>query len=551
MEGTETSRSPKEPRMSRKPLIECIEKLTAIGIALSAEKDTPRLLEMILLGAKELTNADGGTLYSVQEDRTVKMEIMRTDSLDFAMGGTTGKKIPFPPIPLYDEQGNPNLHMVVTNAVLNDTTINIPDAYNAEGFDFSGTKQFDANTGYRSKSFLTVPLKDHEGEIIGVLQLLNARDFDTGEIIPFDEEAERLAGSLASQVAISLTNRRLIADLKLLLESLIHLIATAIDEKSPYTGGHCKRVPILTLMLADAANRASEGAFKDFSMSEDERYELEIAAWLHDCGKITTPEYVVDKSTKLETIYDRIETVDTRYEVLKRDAEIAMLKQKLAAREKGEALDEQALEQEYRENLRQLDDELDYLHLNNLGGEIMSEENKEKIAWISQRHWRHNGEMVPLLSDNEVYNLSIDKGTLTPEEREVINNHITATIKMLEALPFPRHLKHVPEYAGGHHEKMDGSGYPRGLKREQMSVQARIMAIADIFEALTAKDRPYKPGKKLSESLRILGMLKEEHHIDPDLFKLFITERIYEKYAQQYLDRSQIDEVDLKRIPGL
>jgi HD-GYP domain-containing protein (c-di-GMP phosphodiesterase class II) len=506
---------------------------------------------MILLGAKELTNADGGTLYSVQEDRTVKMEIMRTDSLDFAMGGTTGKKIPFPPIPLYDEQGNPNLHMVVTNAVLNDTTINIPDAYNAEGFDFSGTRQFDANTGYRSKSFLTVPLKDHEGEIIGVLQLLNARDFDTGEIIPFDEEAERLAGSLASQVAISLTNRRLIADLKLLLESLIHLIATAIDEKSPYTGGHCKRVPILTLMLADAANRASEGAFKDFSMSEDERYELEIAAWLHDCGKITTPEYVVDKSTKLETIYDRIETIDTRYEVLKRDAEIALLKQKLAAREKGEAIDEQALEQEYRENLRQLDDELDYLHLNNLGGEIMSEENKEKIAWISQRRWRHNGEMVPLLSDNEVYNLSIDKGTLTPEEREVINNHITATIKMLEALPFPRHLKHVPEYAGGHHEKMDGSGYPRGLKREQMSVQARIMAIADIFEALTAKDRPYKPGKKLSESLRILGRLKEEHHIDPDLFKLFITERIYEKYAQQYLDRSQLDEVDLKRIPGL
>jgi HD-GYP domain-containing protein (c-di-GMP phosphodiesterase class II) len=536
---------------ARKPLIECIEKLTEIGIALSAEKDTPRLLEMILLGAKELTNADGGTLYSVQEDRTVKMEIMRTDSLDFAMGGTTGKKIPFPPIPLYDEQGNPNLHMVVTNAVLNDTTINIPDAYNAEGFDFSGTRQFDANTGYRSKSFLTVPLKDHEGEIIGVLQLLNARDFDTGEIIPFDEEAERLAGSLASQVAISLTNRRLIADLKLLLESLIHLIATAIDEKSPYTGGHCKRVPILTLMLADAANRASEGAFKDFSMSEDERYELEIAAWLHDCGKITTPEYVVDKSTKLETIYDRIETIDTRYEVLKRDAEIALLKQKLAAREKGEAIDEQALEQEYRENLRQLDDELDYLHLNNLGGEIMSEENKEKIAWISQRHWRHNGEMVPLLSDNEVYNLSIDKGTLTPEEREVINNHITATIKMLEALPFPRHLKHVPEYAGGHHEKMDGSGYPRGLKREQMSVQARIMAIADIFEALTAKDRPYKPGKKLSESLRILGRLKEEHHIDPDLFKLFITERIYEKYAQQYLDRSQLDEVDLKRIPGL
>ncbi len=534
-----------------KHLLERIEKLTEIGIALSAEKDTPRLLEMILLGAKALTNADGGTLYSVQEDNTVKMEIMRTDSLDFAMGGTTGKPIPFAPIPLYDEQGKPNLQMVVTNAVLNDTTVNIPDAYDAKGFDFSGTKQFDAHTGYRSTSFLTMPLKNHEGDIIGVLQLLNARDTGSGAIIPFDEEAERLAGSLASQVAIALTNRRLIDDLKRLLESLIQLIATAIDEKSPYTGGHCKRVPVLTMMLADAANRTSEGALKDFAMSEDDRYELEIAAWLHDCGKITTPEYVVDKATKLETIFDRIEAIDTRFEVLKRDAEIAMLKKKLSARENGEEEDEQQLEQEYRDALRQLDDELDLLHLSNIGGESMSAENKAKIDRISQRRWQHNGEAVPLLSDNEVYNLTLDKGTLTPEEREVINNHIVATIKMLEALPFPKHLKNVPEYAGGHHEKMDGSGYPRGLKREQMSVQARIMAIADIFEALTAKDRPYKEGKKLSESLHILGLMKEENHIDPDLFELFVKERIFEDYAKLYLDSSQIDEVDLTHIPGL
>lgn len=534
-----------------KHLLERIEKLTEIGIALSAEKDTPRLLEMILLGAKALTNADGGTLYSVQEDNTVKMEIMRTDSLDFAMGGTTGKPIPFAPIPLYDEQGKPNLQMVVTNAVLNDTTVNIPDAYDAKGFDFTGTKQFDAHTGYRSTSFLTMPLKNHEGDIIGVLQLLNARDTGSGAIIPFDEEAERLAGSLASQVAIALTNRRLIDDLKRLLESLIQLIATAIDEKSPYTGGHCKRVPVLTMMLADAANRTSEGALKDFAMSEDDRYELEIAAWLHDCGKITTPEYVVDKATKLETIFDRIEAIDTRFEVLKRDAEIAMLKKKLAARENGEEEDEQQLEQEFRDTLRQLDDELDLLHLSNIGGESMSAENKAKIDRISQRRWQHNGEAVPLLSDNEVYNLTVDKGTLTPEEREVINNHIVATIKMLEALPFPKHLKNVPEYAGGHHEKMDGSGYPRGLKREQMSVQARIMAIADIFEALTAKDRPYKEGKKLSESLHILGLMKEENHIDPDLFELFVKERIFEDYAKLYLDSSQIDEVDLTHIPGL
>lgn len=531
-------------------LLERIEKLTEIGIALSAEKDTLRLLEMILLGAKELTNADGGTLYSVQEDKTVKMEIMRTDSLDFAMGGTTGKAIPFPPIPLYDEHGKPNLQMVVTHAVLNDRTVNIPDAYDAEGFDFSGTKQFDANTGYRSTSFLTMPLKNHDGDIIGVLQLLNARDEQNGAIIPFSEEAERLAGSLASQAAISLTNRRLIDEMKRLLESLIQLVATAIDEKSPYTGSHCKRVPVLTMMLADAADRASEGAFKDFSMNEEERYELEIAAWLHDCGKLITPDHVVDKSTKLHTVYDRIETVATRFEVLKRDARIAMLEKRLAALESGHDYTQKP-EQEYQETLRQLDDELEFLRIRNLGTEGMSAKDKQKISRISQRLWECKDVTLPLLNAEEVYNLSVEKGTLTAEERTIINNHIDATIKMLEALPFPKHLKNVPEYAGGHHEKMDGTGYPRGLKREEMSVQARIMAIADIFEALTAKDRPYKEGKKLSETLQILGKLKEQNHIDPDLFELFVKERIFEKYARQYLDQSQIDEVNLTLIPGI
>jgi len=534
----------------RQHMLDRIEKLTEIGIALSAEKDTQRLLEMILLGAKELTNADGGTLYSVQENGTVKMEIVRTDSLHFAMGGTTGMPIPFEPIPLYDTNGQPNHAMVVTHAVLNDTTVNIPDAYDAEGFDFSGTQKFDASTGYRSTSFLAIPLKNHEGEIIAVLQLLNAQDENSGEIIAFDEAAQHLAESLSSQAAIALTNRHLINDLKKLLESLIQLVATAIDEKSPYTGGHCKRVPVLTMMLADAAHRSTEGPLKEFTMSDDERYELEMAAWLHDCGKITTPEYVVDKATKLETIYDRIEIVDTRFEVLKRDAEIAMLKKKLAALEKGELVDELALERDFQKTIQQLDDDLDFLHMSNIGTEFMSQEDREQVARIGQRHWAHNGESIPVLSDNELYNLTIEKGTLTGEEREVINNHITATIKMLEALPFPKHLKKIPEYAGGHHEKMDGTGYPRGLKREQMSVQARIMAIADIFEALTAKDRPYKEGKKLSESLHILSKMKEEAHIDPDLFDIFINERLYEKYAQLYLDPAQVDNVDIGSLPG-
>ncbi len=531
-------------------LLNRIEKLTEIGIALSAEKDTQSLLEMILLGAKTLTNADGGTLYSVLEDNTVKMEIVRTDSLDFAMGGTTGVEIPFAPIPLYDRRGKPNLKMVVTNAVINGVTINIPDAYNARGFDFSGTKEFDASTGYRSTSFLAVPLKNHEGDIIAVLQLLNARDDASGEIIPFSIEAQHLSESLASQAAIALTNRRLIDDLKTLLESLVQLVATAIDEKSPYTGGHCKRVPVLTMMLAEAANSSEEDAFREFCMNADDRYELEIAAWLHDCGKITTPEYVIDKATKLQTIYDRIATIDARFEALKRDAEISMLKKKVAALEKGESVDEITLQQEYRDTVAQLESDLAFLYHSNTGGEQMSEADRKRIIEIGKRHWNFHGKDIPLLDDNETYNLIVEKGTLTPEERDVINNHIVATVKMLEALPFPKHLKHVPEYAGGHHEKIDGTGYPRGLTGEQMSVQARIMAIADIFEALTAKDRPYKEGMKLSQALHILRGMKERNHIDPDLFDLFIRERLYDRYAEQFLDDNQIDEVDPTKLVG-
>jgi len=531
-------------------LLENLEKLTEIGIALSSERDTHKLLELILLGAKEITRADGGTLYSVQEDNTIKMEIIRTDSLNYAMGGTTGNEIPFPPIPLFNEEGQPNLHMVVTNAVLLDSTINIPDAYHAEGFDFSGTKDFDEHTGYRSQSFLTVPLKNHENDIIGVLQLLNAIDSANDEVIPFSTAAQRLTESLASQAAIALTNRRLIDDLKALLESLIQLIATAIDEKSPYTGGHCERVPVLTMMLAEAANRQKSGPFKNFELNADGRYELNIAAWLHDCGKITTPEAVVDKATKLQTIFDRIELIEARFEILKRDAQIAALEERLKNVEAGDKSSNSLIESRLTQKLKQFEDDLEFLRHTNIGGEFMSEDDQDLVLSFGNQPLQIDGKMHTLLTEDEIYNLAIAKGTLTPEEREIINNHIVVTIGMLETLPFPKHLKNIPEFAGGHHEKMDGTGYPKGLKGEQMSVQARMMAIADIFEALTAKDRPYKEGKKLSETLKILGLMCINQHIDPDLFRLFMDEQLYLKYAKEYLDPAQIDEINTADIPG-
>jgi len=299
------------------------------------------------------------------------------------------------------------------------------------------------------------------------------------------------------------------------------------------------------MLLADAAARVQQGGLATFAMNDDDRYELEVAAWLHDCGKITTPEYVVDKSTKLETIYDRIHEVDARFELLKRDAEIAMLRQRLEGTDAAAAL------KAYQDTLSQLDEDRDFIRRANQGGEFMREEDQARIEAIGKRTWiDSSGQVRPLLTEDEIRNLNIAKGTLTDDERQVINNHIVATIKMLEALPFPKHLRRVAEFAGGHHERMDGRGYPRGLTRDQMSVQARIMAIADIFEALTAKDRPYKPGKKLSDTLRIMAFMTQDGHIDPDLFDVFIREGVYQQYADKYLDPEQIDAVDITQLPG-
>jgi hypothetical protein len=282
-------------------------------------------------------------------------------------------------------------------------------------------------------------------------------------------------------------------------------------------------------------------------MTDKDRYELKIAGLLHDCGKVTTPVHVVDKATKLETIFDRIELIDTRFEVLKRDLEIDSLKRR-ASMDRMEVAEEEA---RLRDVLRRLDDDRKFLHACNVGSERMRDDDIEQVKRVARYRWRDvSGHEADFLTADEVKNLTIRAGTLTDEERRVINHHIVATIRMLEALPWPKHLTNVPEYAGGHHERMDGKGYPRGLTREQMSVQARCMGIADIFEALTAKDRPYKKGKTLSESLEILGRMKENHHVDPDLFDIFVRRKVYRRYAEMFLDKEQIDEVDESKIPG-
>ena len=533
------------PELQHDQIAQRLEQLTELSVALGHSHDTAGLLERIVGLAKTMTGADGGTLYRPSADRqSLEFHITINDSLGIHQGGAVG----VPGVPLYDAGGAPNLEAVAAYAAHSGESVNIDDVYQAAGFNFSGMRAFDRHYGYHSQSFLTVPMNDHEGAVVGVLQLVNALDPASGAVRPFSGTDQRFIEALAAQAAAALTKQQLIGQLERLLEALVKLINLGIDEKSPYTGRHCQLVPQLTMLLAEAVHDTDSGPLAGFRMGDGDRKELWLAGLLHDCGKITTPVHVVDKATKLETIFDRIALVDTRFEVLLRDAEIDALRQQLAG---GAGADHAAIDAELARRQAALRAERDFLRAANVGAEGMAQADRERVRRIGARRWVGcDGVERDLLDADELENLSIRFGTLTAAERLVINNHIAVTIRMLEALPWPKHLRRVPEYAGGHHERMDGKGYPRGLRGDQMSVPARLMAIADIFEALTARDRPYKKGKMLSESLRILGNFSLNGHIDPALFDVFVRRKVYLDFARRHMDPRQIDAVDEAAIPG-
>lgn len=523
-----------EVREYAKNQISHIKRLNQIGVALSSEKDLNRLLEIIIDEACRFTNADGGTIYLTDPDHVeLRVEVLHNHSMNIRMGGTSGITVNLPPVKL-EIDGSPNYSNVSSYSALTGKSVNIADVYESE-FNFTGPRQFDKKTGYRTKSMLIVPLKNHENVIIGVLQLINSTA-QSGAIVPFDSQAMDLTASLASQAAVAITKERLVSDLQNLLHSFIKSIAIAVDAMSPFTGGHISRVVDLVVMIVEQINSAEEGPFADIHFTEENLEEIKMATWMHDIGKITIPSYIVDKHTKLEFVSDGIDIIRLRFDFIGKTIENEYLKKKLELLENGSrepAVLEQ-LDGELKEKLHQLEEEFGYINACNMPVERMEKDRVERLRKIGEKSFTLNGSEHKYLTDEEMRFLLTRKGSLSEEERKRIEEHALMAFKMLNELPFPKRLANVPRFASLHHEKLDGTGYPFGLKGDEIPLEARIMAIADIFEALTAPDRPYRQPMKLSQAMGVLKSMAE-NSIDRQIYELIVSKGIDLEYAKKNL----------------
>ncbi len=526
-----------------------INRLTRIGESLSSETDLHKIWDMMLEEAVEFTNADGATIYQVSEDKKyLDFEVLFNGTMKLRLGGVRGP-VGWPSIPLYDENGNPRLSNIVTNVYHLKRSLCFDDVYIQEEFDVSGTKKADKDHDYRSKSMLTIPLKNHEDEVLGVIQIINAMDKD-GNIIGFSEDHKTMLNSLASQAAIALSNRKLIDDLESLLMQFMRSIATGIERKSKYSSDHIMRVAMLTDMIAAKLNASDSGYFKDLKFTDDQLKELSMAGWMHDVGKIITPEFIMDKSTKLETIMDRIDLVSKRFEMMhlvlelmQKSLEPSVLDQ-LIKEVFGDELDSQSVH-------TWLDDAFQFISRLNFGGEFVPDADLERVAKIASIKLSYQDKDYILLSENETVNLQIRRGTLTSDEMKQMSAHVSVTWDMLSQLSFPKKYKNVAFYASTHHEKLNGKGYPKGLTADDLPLQSRIIAVADIFEALTAADRPYKKAKTLSESLKIMAFCVKDGDLDQDLLDFFMDSGLYLDFAKQYMKEDQIDSVDIEALKKL
>ncbi len=544
--------------------------LLALNNAVATEADSRVLIEKVIRVAAKAADADACFFYEVTPDKFMSLVYSHIKSLRENSVGMDN--ISFYETTSLNEIKAKAAKRPAELCALNREIINSDNIYLDENIDTAFIAAFDEKYNYSTVSMLALPLIDSKDNLIGVAQFINAAD-NNGKVISFTPDVANMLISICRLLTSALEKKSLREAYSQLLESFIEVLARAIDAKSPYTGSHCQKVPIITRLLTTAAVEETDGALKDFQMSDDDWYALHIASWLHDCGKVTTPEYIVDKATKLETINNRIHEIRNRFEILRRDAHIAYLQKRLADIDSKENL-----QAAFVAEVRQLEDDFAFVAWCNTGDNEINDTDIKRLEQIGNRTFtRYFNRMIglswaernavttpeiythpsqeQLLQDRpdhliegfnrgELYNLKTRRGTINREEREKINDHIVVTIDMLKALPFPKELTNVVEYAGSHHEWVNGNGYPNRLTGDKMSVPAKIMAIADVFEALTARDRPYKEPKKLSEVLRIMQEMKNIGHLDPDLYRVFINHKVYLDYAEQYMDKEQIDEIN-------
>lgn len=501
------------------------EEIMKINLAFTSQHDKKKLLEEILTLTRKLTNADAGTLYIKSKDeKNLDFKVVQNSTLKIKLNDIQNSDN-WPSLPIYLDDGTENNKMVAVVCANEKRIINILDVYKTRKYKFDGTKKFDNTTKYRSKSMLVIPLINHENDVIGVLQLINK--MKNNEIITFDKFDEKVISSLSSQAAMALTNMQLLDSLEEFLNAFVSTIAKAIDAKSPYTKDHILKVEKIALLIANAIN-SDETIYKDIKYSDNDYKQIALAAWMHDIGKISMPDYVLDKATKLEKIYDRIDLIEQRFELIKKDKEIEYLKKQIS-------------QEEFDKSIEELTNYTTFIKRINLGGEFMDDKDLLKLEKISKLTYKKDNIKTPLISSDEYYNLSIRKGTLTKEEIDIIKNHAQLSLDMISGLPFPKKYKDVLNIACNHHEKLNGTGHPRGLSKENITLEDRIMILSDIFEALTSSSRPYKKAMKLSTVKNILQNMYEKDELDKDLTEFFFNHDIFKQYSNEALNPEQLD----------
>lgn len=470
------------------------EKILEVGIQLTAERDYDELLSKIINCAMELTECDGGTLYLFEKDR-LQFCIMKSKSLGIDQKGTKNEK--YPPVTM-DEKN------ICAYAAIHREFLNIEDAYSSSQFDFSGPREYDKLTGYRTKSMLVFPLISHEDKLIGVVQLINAKN-SAGEIIPFSADCEKVLRSLGSQAAVAVANMRFVQEIEDLMISITQVFTDAIDTRIPYNYYHSRNVYLYVKLLVDYINEQHEAGKTERFYAPTRRDELLMAALMHDIGKLVIPNDIIDKTTRLG---DKLELVLERFERLSLLYNIDYLQGRLG---KDKWIEKKNYFLDARDRVEELNRK-----------PRLSEEDIAYVQSMSRMNYTDfNGQKISYLSLDEAECLTVASGNLTRAEREVICSHVEYTEKYLRKMNFGVRYPHIIEWAGAHHEFLDGSGYPRGLKGDEIPFEARILVVVDVFEALTSADRPYKKSMEEGKAFSVLEDMVKEGKVDGEALRLF------------------------------